>query len=150
MPKDEHLTSSVKITNAITITAGASGTTAINGATLDMSGFSGLAVILKTGPITATAVTSFKIEQSDNSDMSSPSDLAGSNQAIADNDDDEMFIFDGIRPQKRYVRIVVSRATASSTVDATYLQYGADRKPVTQPANVVVVEQFKDPIGGAA
>src|SRR5215207_9832657 len=100
MSANAHFTSDHKIVPAITVTAGASGTTAINGATLDMSGFEKVAVVLTTGPITATAVTSIKLEQSANSDMSASEDVAGSSQTIADSDDDKIFVIDNIRPTK--------------------------------------------------
>lgn len=132
-----NLSKNVKITQAITPTAGGAGTTDINGATLDMAGFEGVLMVVTFGAITAGAVTSIKAQQGNQSDLSDAADLAGTAQAIADTDDDKVFYIDLYRPEKRYVRLVVDRGTQNAVVaSAEYIQYGAHKKPPTHGTGV--------------
>lgn len=147
---DLHLTRAVKTSQAITIAAGAAGATGVNGATLDMSGFGGVRAVVLFGPIVAGAATSLKWQQDTDSGMGTAEDVEGSAQTVADSNDNTVFISDLIRPTKRYVRLVVSRATQNATVAAVYEQYNADNNPVTQHADVTINEIFKDAVGGTA
>src|SRR5262245_18724374 len=113
----------VKIVPAITLTAGAAGTTAINGAAIDMTGFGGVCFIVQFGAIVAGAVTSLKAQEDTASGMASAADIAGSNQTIADTDDDKIFYMDIHEPKKAFVRLVVSRATQAATCSAVALLY---------------------------
>ena len=132
-----NLSKSVKISTAITPTAGAAGTTDINGSTLDMLGFQGVLMVVRLGVITATAVTSIKAQQGAASDLSDAADLEGSAQTIADSDDDKTFYIDLVKPAERYVRVVVDRGTANAVVaSAEYIQYGARSAPTTHGTGV--------------
>ena len=104
-----NLSENVKISQAITVTDGAAGTTDINGATLDMSGHGCVLMAVTFGAIVFGAVTSIKAQQGAASDMSDAADLAGSAQTIADDDDEKTFYIEIVRPTKRYVRLVVDR-----------------------------------------
>jgi len=132
-----NLSKNAKITQAITPTNGVAGTTDINGATLDMSGFEGVLIVVTMGAITATAVTSIKAQQGADSGLSDAADLAGTAQTIADSDDDKVFYIDLFRPAERYVRVVVDRGTANAVVaSAEYLQYGPREAPITHATGV--------------
>jgi len=132
-----NLSKEVKISSAITPTAGAAGTADINGSTLDMSTFDAVLVIVRMGAIVAGAVTSIKMQQGDASDLSDAADLAGTAQTIADDDDDKTFFIDLVRPRKRFVRVVVARGTQNATVaSAEYAQYGWKEAPTSHGANV--------------
>lgn len=132
-----NMSKNMKITQAVTPTAGAAGATAINGATLDMQGFAGVLIIVTFGAITAGAVTSIKAQQGAASNMSDAADLLATGQTIADTDDDKVFYIDLYRPAERYVRLVVSRATQNAVVaSAEYIQYGARERPQTHGTNV--------------
>jgi hypothetical protein len=132
-----NLSTSVKISSAITPTAGAAGQTDINGSTLDMQGYEGVLMVVRMGAITAGAVTSIKAQQGSASDLSDAVDLAGTAQTIADNDDDKTFYIDLYRPQKRYVRLVVDRGTQDAVVaSAHYIQYGARVLPTGHGTDV--------------
>lgn len=144
----EHLTTSCKFTQAITIAAGATANTDVEGAALDMQGFSGVCAVVMMGPITTGAATYCSLIQSDNSNMSSPDTLTGTKQTIADDKDNTTFIIDAIRPAKRYVQLHVDRATQAATTAAIYIQYGATNRPVTQPTGISGVERFADPTVG--
>lgn len=132
-----NLSKNAKITQAITPTNGAAGTTDINGATLDMSGFDGVLMVVTMGAITGSAVTSIKAQQGAASDLSDAADLAGTGQTIADTDDEDIFYIDLYRPLERYVRVVVDRGTANAVVaSAVYYQYKAAKTPVTHGSTI--------------
>jgi len=129
-----ELSKNVKISSAVTPTAGAAAQTAISGSILDMSGYEGVLMIVRMGAITTGAVTSIKAQQDSAAAMGSAADLLGTSQAIADDDDGEIFYIDIFRPQERYVRLYVTRGTQDAVVaSAEYIQYGPKAAPVTQP-----------------
>jgi len=132
-------------------TEGAAGTTDITGDIVDMAAFEAIRAIVVMGAITANAVTSFKWQQGDESDLSDAEDIAGSGQTIADDDDDKVFLSDLIRPEKRYVRPYIDRGTANAVVAAVVTeQYRASERPVTQSADVGGSETLNAPVGGTA
>jgi len=145
---NEHLTKRVKFTNAITIAEGATASTDVEGAVIDMQGFTGVCAVLLVGPITSGAATHINLVQSDVVAMTSPDDLAGTKQTIADTNDNTTFIIDALRPQKRFIQLHCDRATQAATVAAVYIQYGATNLPVTQSTGITGVEVFKDVIAG--
>lgn len=147
MPEQRSFTD--KISQAITVTTGAAGSSNVNGAILDMSGWEGVLIVVQMEAIVATAVTSIKAQQGDDSGLSDAQDLAGTGQTIADSDDEKTFVFDLYRPTDRYIRLVALRATANATLTATYHQYGARKEPATHEATVIVVEQHSSAAEGA-
>ena len=126
-----------RISIAVAASARAAGQTGINGANLDMQGYEGAVAVVEMGTIASTAVTSIKWQQSDTTTSADFSDLEGTGIAIADDDDDKIFVSELYKPTKRYVRLVVSRGTANATLRAaTYIQYKARSAPVTQGTDV--------------
>lgn len=124
-----------KIEQAITPTAGAAGTSDINGATCDLQNADGMIAIVAMGAITATAVTSIKLQESD--DDSTWADLEGTGVTVADDDDEQIFYLELDRPQSRYARVVVDRGTANAVVSAAeYITWGRRKVPVTHGATV--------------
>lgn len=145
------LVDKVKISTAVTPTAGAAGTSDITGTTLDMSGYEGVLVVVRMGAITATAVTSIKMQSGAASDMSDAADLLGTAQTIADNDDDETFYIDLVKPRERYVRLIVDRGTANAVVSgANYIQYGSKTQSTAAHGSGVSGEQHVSPAEGTA
>jgi len=132
-----NLSKNVKISTAITPTAGVAGTSDINGSILDMEGFDGVLVIVRFGEITGSAVTSIKMQQDTAVGGGTMADLADTAQTVADTDDDKTFYIDLYRPLERYVRVVVDRATQNAVVaSAEYIQYGARLAPTTHGTGV--------------
>ena len=132
-----NLSKNVKISTAITPTAGVAATSDINGTILDMSGYEGVLVIVRMGAITSGAVTSIKMQQDTAVGGGTMADLLGSSQTIADDDDDETFYIDCNNPQERYVRLVVDRGTQNAVVaSANYIQYGAHKAPPSHGTGV--------------
>jgi hypothetical protein len=146
-----QLLKAAKITPAITTTAGAAASTAVKGAAIDMAGFEGVVAVVTMGAIVTGAATSIKLQHGDTSDLdTSGTDVEGTNQTVADSDDDKVFYVDLFRPLKRYVRVVVSRATQNATIgSANYIQYGARTEPVAHAAKVGG-ETFVSPASGTA
>ena len=138
----------VKITNAITTTAGASGISVVLGGALDMVGYRSVLMVVTFGPITAGATTSINAQQSDTAAFGSPEDLLGTLQTVADNDDDKVFYIDIHRPSKRYVRLRVFRGVQAATIgSALYLQYDGRKFPAVHGTGVAG-ESFTGPIEG--
>lgn len=136
----KQLLKSVKVSQAITPTAGAAGATDIEGATLDMAGFGGVLAIVTFGAITTGAVTGLVIQESDNSDMSSPTVATLPAITVADDDDGKVCVLDHFKPTKRYCRLHVDRATQNAVVaSAEYIQYNAVSEPVTSASSTVKV-----------
>jgi len=147
----EHLTSRVKIIEAITEANGVAGMADINGSIVDMSGFEAIAFVVIFGAIVGTAVTGIRIQRDVDVAGGTMADIEGSAQAIADTDDGKIVISDVYRPGERYVRGVVDRGTANATVRAAfYILYGSHEHPVSGHGATVVVEQLKDKPEGTA
>lgn len=145
-----QLSKNDKITQVITPTAGAAGTTDINGTTIDMQGFERVLFILTMGAIVSGAVTSIKAQQGAASDMSDAADLAGTKVTIADDDDEEVFYVEVDKPRERYVRLVVDRATQNATVAAAVAIQSGARKAPTSHGTGVSGETHVSPAEGTA
>ena len=132
-----ELSKEAKVTIGITPANGVAGTTDINGVTLDMQGFESVLMLVTFGVITGSAVTSIKAQQDTDSAMGTAQDLAGTAQTIADTDDEKTFYIEIVKPQERYVRLVVDRGTQNAVVaSATYIQHRARKAPTTHGTNV--------------
>ncbi len=140
-----------KVVIAVTTTNGAAGTTAITSAAVDTAGFRGCCFLVPLGAIVGGAVTSLKVQQSsDDAVTDTYDDLTGSNQTIADTDDDKLKYVDVYNPGKRYLKLVISRGTANATVGGVVaILYNAKNRPVTQGTNVAG-ETWLGPIEGVA
>jgi hypothetical protein len=137
MGRMDSLSREIKISTAITPTAGAAGTDDINGTIVDMKGWQGLLILVRVGALTTGAVTSIKAQQGAASNLSDAADIEGSNQDIADTDDDETFYMDIPKVAERYVRVVVSRATENAVIAcANYIQYNPVHLPGTHGTGV--------------
>lgn len=119
-----------------------------DGIDIDTRGYSGVCLIVKFATIASTAVTSIKAQHGDTTG-GGYSDIAGTSQTIADDKDNQIFYIDIKKPQKRYVRLVVSKATAAAAESAVAVLYGAASKPSTNDADVTG-EEFVYPAGGTA
>lgn len=144
-----NASSNVKTSTALDY---ASGTADRNGATLDMQNFESVKMIVKFAAIADGAVTSIKAQQGDESNLSDASDLEGSGQTIAADDDDQIFIIDLVKPTKRYVRVVIDKDAANAVAEmALYEQYDPREKPVTLTvADEVTYERLISPDEGTA
>ena len=125
-----------RVSNAV-----AAGTTDINSSSVDMANFDSVQFVVAFGTITATAVTSCKLQTS--SDDSSFNDLTGTAITVADDDDNQVVVLDLGKPLERYIRCTVDRGTANAVVDGIFCQqYLAGNQPVTHDATSVVDSEF--------
>lgn len=134
---------------ASTTTAGAAGTSAITSSAVDTAGYDGVLFIIPLGAIVSGAVTSLKVQQCDTSG-GSYADLTGTNQTIADTDDDKVLYVDVFRPVEQFLKVVVSRATQNATIGGIIaIRYNAGVRPASHGSNVSG-ESFHWPIEGTA
>ena len=140
-----NLSKSIKVTRALNSVA--AGTSLQNGSVIDMSGFEGVQFIALFGALTATQVTSLKVQEGNLADGSDMADLAGSpHTALGDADGNKCLVTDVFRPQKRYVRSVVTRGTANAVIDGVIaLQYSPRLKPVTNDSTVKATKLLVSP-----
>lgn len=126
----------IRVVQATNVTAGAAGTTAINGATVDLSGVEEVMVIVPFGAIVSGAVTSIRWQEG--STTSPTTDVAGTNITVLDTEDDTVKVLRIIKPRSRYGRVVVSRGTQNATVGAIlYILTGLRTLPSTDGAGVL-------------
>jgi hypothetical protein len=126
----------VKTQLCVTTLAGAAAQTAITSSAVDTAGFAGVRFLVLIGTVATSAVTSIKLQQSDDDAASDAySDILGSSQSIADSADNTHIYVDIFHPQKRYLKLVVTRGTADATIGGVIAElYGASSLPVTQVA----------------
>ena len=131
------------------LNAVAAGTSDQNSSSVDMKSFDACTFGIGFGAITASAVTSVKVQGSD--DDSAWSDLKGTAITVADSDDDKMVLAEINQPQQRYLRCVVDRGTQNAAIDfAIAMQSKAEKQPVTQSASVLGSEFAQAPAAGTA
>ena len=132
----DNLTRSWKNQIAIATGSRASGTSDINGASTDLFGFSCAVLMVEFGSISASAVTSVKVQDSD--DGTTWADLANSEQSVEADDDHNVVMIELTHPLKRYARAHIDRGTAAATITtARWLLGHAAAEPVTQSSDVI-------------
>ena len=137
-----NLIKGVKVSRSLN--AVAAGITVQNGAVIDMQGFDGVQFILLVGALTATQVTGLKAQQGNASNLSDAADLAGTAVGpLADADGNKALVLDVYRPLERYIRPVVTRATANAVIDGVIaIQYRGRKAPVTQDTTFVAANKM--------
>lgn len=147
-----YLTDKTKISILSTTTAGAAGTSAITSSALDMTGFDGALIIVPLGTIVSGSATSLKLTDCATTG-GSYADVAGTNQTIADTDDDKLVYIDIARPALPFIKVVVTRATQNSTIGGIVaIQYQKRSLPqagITHGTGVAG-EQWTSPADGTA
>ena len=104
------------------------------------------------GTLTASQVTSIKVQQSDDDGSSDGySDIEGTaSSALADADSNKMLAVT-VRPSKRYVKCIIDRGTANAVIDGMIaIKRIADKIPVTQPSTIISWETHDYPAEGTA
>jgi hypothetical protein len=128
--------------------AEAAATSDITSTAVDMSLYDNVAFVVTFGTITASAVTSVKVQGSH--DNSNWADLEGTAITVADDDDNQVFVAEVLQPAHRYVRCIVDRGTQNAVVDGIIaIQHGIRYLPVTQPATTTVEVNFAPGVGTA-
>lgn len=136
-----------KATKTVVVNTGTvAGQTAINCTSVDTLGFSAYRHIVILGTLTATQVTSVKAQESvDNSVWTDV--VAAVTANAADADSNKTLILDIYKPQQRYARAVVQRATANAVVIAVITElWVADFQPTTQDASNSQFKVMDNPV----
>jgi hypothetical protein len=123
-----------------------------NGDVFDSLGFEGVAMVVKFAAIAAGAVTSIKAQQGLASNLSDAADLEGTKITVADDDDNQIFVIDIVKPKERYLRLVVDKDAANATAEmAFYIGYNGHKMPtVFTLADEVTYERHISPAEGTA
>ena len=102
----------------------ASGTASRDAAIIDTVQWEAVCAVLKLEALTGGVTITFKLEESNDSGMAGPTDVAGATLAIVDTDDLQLRVLDYLAPTKRYVRAKVVKAVGTSAESLIYLVYG--------------------------
>lgn len=127
--------------------AAAAGQTTLTTDTIDMAGWTGVMLVAHLGDVTDTSELGFAAHDSDESnanfdDLENPlAYTAGASDA-----DNKLMILDVVRPEKRYVRGVLTRGTANAVVNGIVAyKYGPINTPVTQGDTVLASATLPNP-----
>jgi hypothetical protein len=148
MSVNRQLTKSVK--TVVVSTGIVAGTTSTNCTTVDTLGYSGYRVVALLGALTATQVTSLKVQEFDTDTSGSYADVTGAaTGAAADGDAGKLLILEVYKPQKRWIRPVVVRGTANAVITAVLVElYLPDFQPVAtvDATNISAYKTLDNPV----
>lgn len=118
---------------------------------VDMLGYTACMIVVSLGTITSSGVPSVKLQQSsDDASADDYSDLAGSKVTGDDTMGNKLLVIDIHKPLKRYVKAIVSRATANVAVNAVWaIQYNPDTVPAGA-GSVTASKVLNSPAEGTA
>lgn len=145
-----NLTDNVKCTRINN--AAAAATTDVTSSALYMAGWDRVTFMVPFGTITSGAVTSVKVQQSDDDGSTDAySDLEGSSVTVPDTASNKVVFIEVVRPAKPYLKVIVDRGTQNAVVDGIFaFQHGAGATPFTQSTTLVTPEIHVTPAEGTA
>ncbi|WP_020475253.1 hypothetical protein [Zavarzinella formosa] len=137
-----ELSSCVRFERALA--GAAAGSTALTGLTIDTQGAERVCFVLVLGDGTSTGTVVMKAQSDTDSAAGTMVDIAGATTATATSDgtstDNKLMILDIIKPTKRYVRVIVTRAVANHVVESVVAAVYCNRdEPVTQTNSLSTV-----------
>lgn len=146
-----QLSNATKITRVLS--AVGAGQTTQTSTAIDMAGFDGVRFIVCLGAVTSTGVPAVKASDCDTSG-GSYNDILGSlgTAYTASTDDNKVWVIDIFRPAHRYVKCIVTRATANAVIDSIVAeQYGPRVLAKADDATTVLGRKvLAGPIDGTA
>lgn len=130
----------------------ASGTATRNGSSTNMAGFEWVIYVFKFAVIAASAVTSIKLQQSsDNAAADDFTDIEGTAQTVANDDDNQNFIVLLKRPSKQYVRPVVVKDGSNAAAEMVFCFKGGGGGPnLASVTDEITLESFVAAAEGTA
>lgn len=134
-------------------TAVAAGSTDITDATaIDTQGYGGVRFTFLIGTMTGGTVVSVAAAgKATNAPTPGTDDLAGSKIAVADTQSDKIVCLDIYRPQQRYVRPFVKRATQNCVINGIIAElYDPIKLPTDTDASLSGQETWSSPAVGTA
>lgn len=107
------------------------------GITIDTAGYEAILFGVYLGTITASAVTTIKVQAGDAANGSDMADISGASVSVPDTGDDKLWLATEIyRPTKRYLRVAVVRSTANVVINGGFVLMGRSAiQPAPQGAN---------------
>lgn len=130
------------------------GTSVQTSTVIDTQGYDGVLIVAAYGVVSATAVTVLKAQQSsDDAATDAYDDLASSalTQLVATTDNNKTHALDIYRPQKRYLKAIVTRATGNVVIDGVFaILYKSSKKPISQGTTVQSNKVLVSPAEGTA
>lgn len=134
-----QITNFTKLSRAMN--AVAAGTTVQTSSAIDTAGFEGVRFIVSLGASVATAVGQIKASQGLTSGGAF-NDIAGSlgTAFTPTTDDNKVWVLDIYRPTKRFVKCIVNRATANTTIDSVMAE-------LYEPRNIPAVNDVTTVLG---
>jgi len=117
----------VRVSNAVA----AGQTTITPGSGVDHSNAEGVLYQIAFGAITAGAVVTIKLQQSDDNGVTDDfSDVQGSLITVPDTASNKVFYLDGYKATKKFTKPIISRATQNAALDSIVaLRYGLRNQP---------------------
>lgn len=116
-----NIHSQVKLDRAMDAVAAGTGDTQ-NGDVIDTAHYESILFAVYFGVITATAVTTIKVQEGNASDGSDMADIANSSVSVPDTGDSKLWLsYEIHRPTKRYLRVTVTRATANAVINGAFV-----------------------------
>lgn len=112
----------------------AAGQTAVKSDGVDMAGAQSCLFVVGLGTLSAGNVTTVKLQGSNTDVDGNYVDLASSSYNVQDSEDNLLALIEIIKPKYRYVRVVVTPATANGVIDLIIAMVGVTLRnlPVTQ------------------
>jgi hypothetical protein len=113
-----------------------------NGNAIDMMGWDGCDFILEVGDIAATGTLDMKVQKDTVSNFASPTDITSAAiTQLGASDDNKVCIICICEPSERYLRCVVTGATAASISGVTAIRWRrhGDLPPTQAAAEIVVI-----------
>lgn len=142
-----QLLNEVKITKVADHTA--AGTTDVESAIVDMSGFEGVLFITSYG--TAAADNFIKAQQNTANSASGMADLEGTKVLTGASPSNEDVMLDIYKPRERYLRCVAVVDTSSTIESIWAIQYGPKTRPcVNSVSGTSIAEAHVSPAEGTA
>lgn len=120
---------------------------------VDCAGAEGVLFLVDLGAITSTGTVTCKVQQSsDDAASDAYSDVAGSSIVnVGDASTTKQILVEVINPQKRYLKLLATRATANVVIDGvTAIKFGLKSEAATQGATVDGSKQLVAPAEGTA
>ncbi len=147
MSLNRQLTKAVK--TVVVSTGSAAGTTNINCTTVDTAGYNAYRICVLLGTLTATQVTTVKVQEFTADTAANYTDVTGAiTNAAADGDGGKLMILEVYKPQQRWIRPIINRGTANAAITAAWVElHVPDFQPVstTDTTNLSTVKILDNP-----
>lgn len=123
-----------------------------NSEVIDTAGYGGCCIVVQHATIAAGSVMNIYLTSSDaasdENTLTTGANVATSNQAVADTDDDTVKYFDFI-PEKRYYQVVFDKDASNLAAEsAIAFLYNAKSRPVTQASGNTTIGEGVGAVAG--